>query len=336
MNSFKSCAGILVLTCLQFACGDSGSSSTSGGGGTDTGGNDTGGSPSTGGNPSTGGSPSTGGNPSTGGSPSTGGNGGEPSTGGAGGEPSTGGSGGAGGDPSTGGAGGTGGTGGTGGGSNCIEITLGAFTEDGDGDFAVYLSASTPSQGDAAVADRFGLELYSSAIDPAFNGEDTGTFDLAAGADANYSTCSRCIRVVVDATAPTPGKVFFQSGGSIDIASATSPVEGNIDATLTDVTLVEVTIDPTTYVSTPVVGGECLHITMADFAVAPPMLPANWSCDPDYFNDGLCDCGCAAADVDCADALVGSCDYCDDVGSCSEDAACPGSIDPTNNAICTM
>ena len=61
--------------------------------------------------------------------------------------------------------------------------------------------------------------------------------------------------------------------------------------------------------------------------------PAAWTCDPTYYGDALCDCGCGVLDVDCPDALVGSCGYCDNEGSCST-TACPGTINPTNNAVC--
>jgi len=61
--------------------------------------------------------------------------------------------------------------------------------------------------------------------------------------------------------------------------------------------------------------------------------PVTWTCNPSYWGDTDCDCGCGAMDVDCANALVGSCDYCADPGSCSS-TDCPGTINPTNNATC--
>jgi hypothetical protein len=64
------------------------------------------------------------------------------------------------------------------------------------------------------------------------------------------------------------------------------------------------------------------------------VVPPTWTCDPTYYGDSLCDCGCGATDVDCADMTVASCEYCDDTGSCSTDA-CPGTIDPNNNSTCT-
>jgi hypothetical protein len=63
-------------------------------------------------------------------------------------------------------------------------------------------------------------------------------------------------------------------------------------------------------------------------------VPAGWTCDPTYYADGSCDCGCGAFDdMDCADATVASCAYCADTGSCSS-MSCPGTIDPTDNSTC--
>jgi hypothetical protein len=62
-------------------------------------------------------------------------------------------------------------------------------------------------------------------------------------------------------------------------------------------------------------------------------VPAAWTCDPLYFSDMTCDCGCGVADPDCTDATVGVCEYCNNVGSCSS-TECPGTINPTNNAVC--
>ena len=62
--------------------------------------------------------------------------------------------------------------------------------------------------------------------------------------------------------------------------------------------------------------------------------PPGWNCDPTYYGDALCDCGCGVFDApDCADLTVGVCEYCNDPGSCGTDV-CPANIDPTNNATC--
>ncbi len=63
--------------------------------------------------------------------------------------------------------------------------------------------------------------------------------------------------------------------------------------------------------------------------------PAVWTCYFQFYdNDDGCDCGCGIVDPDCADATVGSCDYCSQVGSCGVAGGCPSNIDPDNNAQC--
>jgi hypothetical protein len=98
--------------------------------------------------------------------------------------------------------------------------------------------------------------------------------------------------------------------------------------TLSDVTLVEVTIDDDSNVSTPVAGGRCLHLTSGSMS-----FPSGWTCDPDYYaaDDG-CDCGCGVHDGDCTNSTVNACDYC----HCSGDELdCSStSVRSTNNALC--
>ena len=62
--------------------------------------------------------------------------------------------------------------------------------------------------------------------------------------------------------------------------------------------------------------------------------PATWTCNPNYYNanDG-CDCGCGVTDPDCADTMASSCQWCDNVGSCSNTLGC-SDIHPTMNAGC--
>jgi hypothetical protein len=64
-------------------------------------------------------------------------------------------------------------------------------------------------------------------------------------------------------------------------------------------------------------------------------VPPEWRCDPSYYGDGLCDCGCGAVDSDCADATVGSCEFCNEPGSCGT-GTCPANIDPDDNSTCTV
>ena len=60
-------------------------------------------------------------------------------------------------------------------------------------------------------------------------------------------------------------------------------------------------------------------------------IPARWSCEPRFYGDGTCDCGCGAVDVDCSDAGYVACQVC---RGCS-DASC-NTIDQTDNSICTV
>ena len=81
--------------------------------------------------------------------------------------------------------------------------------------------------------------------------------------------------------------------------------------------------------------GNCLDPCNASCKCVIQPAPPEWTCDPSYYDEvgDLCDCGCGAPDPDCADATAGSCDFCDDPGSCSP-GACPSNIDPANNATC--
>jgi hypothetical protein len=183
----------------------------------------------------------------------------------------------------------------------------------------------------AADVDAVQIEFYGSGAGAGLNGENKGTFDLSAGIDNNYSTCARCVRVFEDPE--VPGRIFFQKTGSLTIDATSDQLNGKISGMITNLTLVEVTID-SMYVSTPVVNGACVHIASAPVAVTPPVVPANWACDPSYYGDNACDCGCAAVDIDCADNTLASCEWCNDDGSCSATDCQGGEINPANNAVC--
>lgn len=62
-------------------------------------------------------------------------------------------------------------------------------------------------------------------------------------------------------------------------------------------------------------------------------VPAEWTCDRSYYDDGFCDCGCGVIDLDCSANDIRSCDACNTTGSCSS-AACPGTIAATDIAHC--
>lgn len=100
-----------------------------------------------------------------------------------------------------------------------------------------------------ATPDILYFEFYDAAVGPG----GVGTFDVGSGADSNYSTCIHCIKAVQDSGSPNE-KIMFQSAGTLVVST---PPGGTTVDLMFDGTLIEVTIDPATFVSTPVPGGEC-------------------------------------------------------------------------------
>jgi hypothetical protein len=286
-----------------------------------------------------------GGGVSTGGRPTRGGAGGDSGAGDAGGEPGQGGVNSTGGK-ATGGAntggtdtggtdtGGTstGGTstGGTGGlPPTCTEITLGElalgdFNDTSNPSLGYYVLDMSPSLG-SSVTDFFEMEFWDGG---SYNGADTGTFQLGAGTsrDSNYVSCARCLVVYTD-KGDAGEKRFFQRSGSITVEPSSQHMVARPNLTITDLTLEEVTWDDDLLISMPVVGGECLHLESATVFVPPA-----WSCDPVWYTDSTCDCGCDAFDPVCNDSTESACDYCwcNDVdGNCSNNE-----ISPNMNQFC--
>lgn len=158
-----------------------------------------------------------------------------------------------------------------------------------------------------------------------YDGAQRGTFDLGSVEDRQYQTCSRCIVVYEDWTQATE-RIFFQESGSLYIPPSSDQMNGYLTAELTDVTLIEVTFDDD-FVSTPVPGGDCLHIAHAAFSVTPED-PA-WdgdNCALHWRNDEVCDCGCGQLDPDCSAPTADVCAGC----YCQENTDC----NPDNNWIC--
>ncbi len=125
-----------------------------------------------------------------------------------------------------------------------------------------------------------------------------GTFDLAEGNQANYSTCAVCFRVFELDEAGEVIRQYFQSGGSVTLAADPSSAYV-LDGDLTDLALVEVTIATDgSFVSTPVEGGQCL--TLGSLVLDADDVPNAWTCALDAYNDGTsCDCECGTPDPDC-------------------------------------
>jgi hypothetical protein len=307
--------------------GDAGESSSGSGG---DGATSAGGSAASGnGGTSNGGDPAvnggSGGDPAVGGSSS--GNGGEPSANagesGGGGMP-TGLGGEAGGGGAAAGAAGAGGDGPV----TCTPITLGAFSLGNmETTYANYGASFTPNLG-AAATDTFLLSIQGP---PDYDGDETGTFDLSQNGDDNYKTCARCILAVEDPGADRT--LYYVSEGTLVIDAASTQLTGNIDATVTNLKLIEVTIDDQDLTSTPVPNGKCLTVASADIVVITGA-PAGWTCDPDFYGDSECECGCGVKDVDCTSTTdTDECEYCAECSGnfepCGDDE-----VDPADTTMC--
>lgn len=60
-----------------------------------------------------------------------------------------------------------------------------------------------------------------------------------------------------------------------------------------------------------------------------------WTCTAAFYGDGSCDCGCGVQDIDCETPMIESCQYCGELGSCSELPCGLGSdIDPNDPTQC--
>jgi hypothetical protein len=70
-----------------------------------------------------------------------------------------------------------------------------------------------------------------------------------------------------------PSRQFFADSGTLQIASSSQALSGVIEADLTDVRLIEVTIDDLTYESTPVEGGGCIHVAASHIGIDPNVPP---------------------------------------------------------------
>jgi hypothetical protein len=123
----------------------------------------------------------------------------------------------------------------------------------------------TPDQG-AADPDFVRVALYEEGT----YSQAPGTFNLATAPDDNYQTCNHCVLAVVDPNATAP-KVYYQQSGTMTLTQVTSPPTEQMAGSLLNVKLIEVTIDSTTFLSTPVPNGGCLLIQSANFnTVATP------------------------------------------------------------------
>ena len=167
----------------------------------------------------------------------------------------------------------------------CQAVSATAWALEVADDVSVGFQASLipPTEGDRLVVL---FERYAPA-------EDVGTFELGPGTpDENFGSCAHCIYIPI-----APDRAFFADRGTL--VTRRDPYQQVFDATLTNVRLIEVEVDPFTRESTPIEGGDCVEL--ADVTVDGRFPPDTWSCDDDEWADGeACHCACGAYDPDCS------------------------------------
>jgi len=205
--------------------------------------------------------------------------------------------------------------------STCPAVTLtGPLTLDGTTNYGLGFDGVTDLGFGGPAPDIFTIEIWDDA---------EGTFDLGSGENADYLACAQCVLVLVDLVGETPTAVYFQRSGALSVTGL--PSDGAPKFTLTDVILGETDADVVA-----VTGGYCLSLADVALDVTDVPIdegPTDWTCDPEFYGDESCDCGCGIPDIDCPDATVDDCEYC---GACDSTSfgSCVGVVDPTDVTLC--
>jgi hypothetical protein len=106
---------------------------------------------------------------------------------------------------------------------------------------------------DAEMAPFDELRIESYQADPYYGPTGPGSYSLAG---TNYENCALCVYVIENCSEDYMcDKVYFVDQGTLDISSM-STSGGTFSATLRNALFREVSIDSTTYASTPVPGGQ--------------------------------------------------------------------------------
>lgn len=201
--------------------------------------------------------------------------------------------------------------------SVCIGISLGELTVATAG----YNGVLSENIGSADLEDIISFQFYIPGKNTPPAELTVGSYDLGAGKNKNYATCSECVLGYLDydPSTGTAAKRFFQESGTLEITeikAGTLESKGIVSAKL-----VEVTVDTSTFESTAVEGGACLEFEAAAW---------NTICVPDCEGKvcgmdgcgGVCGAGCEDgkqcndAQTECIgctvisiDTITGSADY---------------------------
>lgn len=117
--------------------------------------------------------------------------------------------------------------------------------------YEAYTSESFPM-------DRLTVQIYQGGT---YNGPTTpGSYTLENGPDSNYQTCGLCPLIFQYSTAGDADRTFYADTGTVEITTI-GTVGGTFAATFHNLIFREVTIDWSSYLSTPVPGGQewCLN-----------------------------------------------------------------------------
>jgi hypothetical protein len=161
-----------------------------------------------------------------------------------------------------------------------------------------------------------------------------GDYDLSEGDNANFATCQICV-VAFGGTSDNP-RYFFQKSGTLTLNA--DPITGRtLDASFSNLTLQEVTIDADTLESTAIPTGECA--TFASASGTADRVPAAYQCDASTWLDGTtCNCLCDVLDPDCYTAGLTTDGCTDTTQACiydfSVDPIVPACVDRPANDTC--
>lgn len=151
---------------------------------------------------------------------------------------------------------------------SCREITIDEFRIRQDKRYVSY-EADIKENMRGNAPDRFVLEISNILIS-----ELPMEFNLGSITNKDYSTCLQCALLFEDIGNETDyfsgaAKTYFQQSGGIRVDEMipdkyNSMTNESRGATIPPITLIEVTIDPSSGVTTPVQGGDCVVLKQAN------------------------------------------------------------------------
>lgn len=119
-----------------------------------------------------------------------------------------------------------------------------------------WLEAPTPATASQATPDLVVIELWDGYGPFAGGVARAGTFTIS-GAETDYDTCGVCVLIAANVTATGASKLLFASAGTVTVTSVGSTAGQTTQATLSNATFVEISLDQATGTYSPVAGSNC-------------------------------------------------------------------------------